>query len=127
MLFEHRGRYEPQLDVTGYGRAAFAVVANCDPYTYAGAVALHVTPQASFELGLDFVAPVEIRPRDIAGLLGGMIRGSGFGSGVLGGHDLDRVEVRCDRPLPLQADGEDLGDVDVAVFEAVRDAVSVLV
>ena len=30
---------------------------------------------------------------------------------VLAGHDLDSFEVRCDRPLPLQADGEDLGDV----------------
>jgi hypothetical protein len=29
-------------------------------------------------------------------------------------------------PLPLQADGEDLGDVTHAVFEAERDAVMVL-
>jgi hypothetical protein len=29
--------------------------------------------------------------------------------------------------MPLQADGEDLGDVVEAVFEAKRDAVSVLV
>ena len=43
------------------------------------------------------------------------------------GHDLDRIEVHCDRPLPLQADGEDLGDVENVVFEARRDAVSVLV
>jgi diacylglycerol kinase family enzyme len=34
--------------------------------------------------------------------------------------------VRCDRPLPLQVDGEDLGDVDEALFEAERGAVSVL-
>jgi diacylglycerol kinase family enzyme len=37
------------------------------------------------------------------------------------------IRVRCDAPLPLQADGEDLGDVTEAVFEAERDAVSVLV
>ena len=30
-------------------------------------------------------------------------------------------------PLPLQLDGEDLGDVDAAVFEAERDALTVLV
>jgi diacylglycerol kinase family enzyme len=35
--------------------------------------------------------------------------------------------VTCDRPLPLQADGEDLGDIEHAVFEARRDAVAVLV
>ena len=46
---------------------------------------------------------------------------------VYSGHDLDRIVVHCDRPLPLQADGEDLGDVETAVFEAMRDAVSVLV
>jgi diacylglycerol kinase family enzyme len=37
-----------------------------------------------------------------------------------------RLEVRCDRPFPLQADGEDLGDVEQAVFECERGAVSVL-
>jgi len=42
-------------------------------------------------------------------------------------HDADRIEARCDTPLPLQVDGEDLGDVDVALFEAERDAVTVLV
>ncbi len=47
--------------------------------------------------------------------------------GVLAGHDLDSFRVRCDRPLPLQADGEDLGDVTEAVFEAERDALAVLV
>ena len=46
---------------------------------------------------------------------------------MLTGADLDRIDVRCDRPLPLQADGEDLGDVEHAVFEAERDALDVLV
>jgi len=46
---------------------------------------------------------------------------------VLSGHDLDHIEVHCDTPRPLQADGEDLGDVHEAVFEAERGAVSVFV
>jgi diacylglycerol kinase family enzyme len=46
---------------------------------------------------------------------------------VLHGHDLDRIVVHCDTPLPLQSDGEDLGDVGSAIFEAKRDAVAVLV
>jgi diacylglycerol kinase family enzyme len=127
MLFEHRGRYEPTLQLVDHGRAAFVVVTNCDPYTYAGDVPLHVTRRASFDLGLDFVAPEQIRPRDLPRLLQAALRGGPYGERVLAGHDVDRLEVRCDRPLPLQADGEDLGDVDHAVFEAVRDAVSVLV
>ena len=53
-----RGRFEPALEVRGLGRAAFALVANTDPYTYAGRVPVHVAPEATFELGLDVVAPV---------------------------------------------------------------------
>ena len=46
---------------------------------------------------------------------------------LVAARDLDRIVVRCDRPLPLQVDGEDAGDVLEAVYEAERDAVTVLV
>ncbi len=26
-------------------------------------------------------------------------------------HDADRIEIRCEVPMPLQLDGEDIGDV----------------
>ena len=45
--------------------------------------------------------------------------------GFIREHDLDRIEMRCDVPLPLHVDGEDLGDVEEVVFEAERAAVSV--
>src|SRR5262249_51793121 len=51
-IARRRGRYEPALEIEGLGRAAFALVANCDPYTYAGGLALHVAPAARFDLGL---------------------------------------------------------------------------
>lgn len=128
MLLERRARYEPRLEIAGSGRAAFLFVANCDPYTFAGPVPLHVAPAARFELGLDLVAPVQVRARDVPRLVAYLLRGRGRldPRKVLTAHDVDRIEVRCDRPLPLQADGEDLGDVETAVFEAERDAVSVL-
>jgi diacylglycerol kinase family enzyme len=129
MLIERRARYEPQLEIEGYGRAAFILVANCDPYSYAGAVALRIAPDARFEEGIDFVAPRRVRARDVPRLARYMLRGKGQleADDVASGHDLDRIVVRCDQPLPLQADGEDLGDVVEATFEARRDAVSVLV
>jgi diacylglycerol kinase family enzyme len=129
MLLERRGRWEPQLEIEGVGRAAFVLVANGDPYTYAGSLPLHVAPRARFELGIDFVAPERVRARDIPRLVAYIVRGRGGLDpvGLLSGHDLDRVVVHCDRPLPLQSDGEDLGDVASAVFEARRDAVSVLI
>jgi diacylglycerol kinase family enzyme len=42
-------------------------------------------------------------------------------------HDADELTVRADRPVPLQVDGEDLGDVEEAQFEAERSALRVLV
>lgn len=126
-LTERRSRFEPELDVDGFGRAAFVLVANCSPYTYAGAVALDLVPGAGFDEGLAFVAPVSLGARDLARVLLLGARGRGFAGGrTLGGRDLDRIVVRCDRPLPLQVDGEDAGDVAEAVYEAEREAVTVL-
>ena len=101
-------------------------MANVNPYTFLKALAIQVAPEAMFEAGLDFLAPVSVTPRTLAPLLFALATGRPARN-ALRGHDLDRVEVRCDRPLPLQVDGEDLGDVTEAVFEAERRSVSVLV
>lgn len=127
MILEHRGRWHPQLEIEGFGRAAFVLVSNGDPYTYVGSTPLRIAPHTKFEEGLDFVAPSRVRARDVPQIVSWILRGNGYADWVLTGHDLDRIEVHCDRPLPLQADGEDLGDFDSVVFEARRDAVSVLV
>ncbi len=128
-LVTQRGRYEPLLDLDGLGRAALVLVANGNPYSYAGPVPLRIAPDARFELGLDIVAPTQVGPLDVPRLVRYMLRGKGQrnASDVIYAHDCDRLVVRCDRPQPLHADGEDLGDVSEAVFEAERDAVSVFV
>ena len=45
---------------------------------------------------------------------------------MLVGHDLDRIVIRCDAPLPAQVDGEDIGDIEEAEIVADRDALTVL-
>jgi diacylglycerol kinase family enzyme len=128
MVLARRGRWEPQVEIEGVGRAAFVFVANGDPYSYAGPIPMRVAPAARFEDGIDFTAPARVRARDVPRLYAAVFTGRGHGRlKLLRGHDLDRIVVRCDRPLPLQADGEDLGDAVEAVFEAKRGAVSVLV
>jgi hypothetical protein len=126
-LAARRGRLEPQLEVGGYGRAAAVFVANGRPYTYANRLALPMAREAEFELGLDLVAPVSLAPVSVLVTVARVLSGRVGGEGFLRGHDLDRIEVSCDFPLPLLADGEDLGDVEQAVFEAERGAVSILV
>jgi len=129
LLASRRGRLEPALEVRGLGRAAFALVANTDPYSFVGSRPLHVAPEARFELGLDVVAPERVTPMNLPRLLRSVFSGRGQAEAddIVYAHDVDRIEVAADRPLPLQADGEDLGDVDVAVFEAERSAVPVLI
>jgi len=122
------GHFEPALEIEGLGEAAFAIVANCDPYTYFGPVPLHFAPEARFELGLDLVAPRKVSPRAVPRFLtyGVLGRGQARARDVLYVHDADRLTIRCSKPMPLQVDGEDLGDVEEAVAEAERGAVVVL-
>jgi diacylglycerol kinase family enzyme len=125
-LAAHGGHIEPSLEVKGLGRAAFAFVANAAPYTYAKRVPLPIAPEADFELGLDVVAPVRVRRRSLVRTAYSVLAGRPREGRVLYGHDLDRIEIVCDHPMPLHADGEDLGDVEEALFEAERGAVAVL-
>ena len=127
VLLESRFRIGPQLEIDGYGRAACLFVANGRPYTYAGPLAVTIAGEADFGGGLDFVAPKQILPSAAPRLAMRGVRGTLKGDPrVLSGHDLDGFAVRCDRPLPLQVDGEDLGDVTEVRFEAERGALSVL-
>jgi len=117
------------LEVNGDSRAALIVVSNDAVFTYAGSTALRFCPESRFELGLDYAALASPGALRIArGFLRAALgRGLGGLPGSVSGHDVDRIEVACDRPCALQADGEDLGNVEEVTFECERDAVSVLV
>jgi diacylglycerol kinase family enzyme len=125
VLVERRGRLEPTLELEGLGRAALVLVANCEPYTYAGPVPVRLVPGASFERGLAVVAPRRVSPLALPLLLPALLAGHPP-RGVLRAVDLDRLVVTSARPVPLQADGEDLGDVDRAELVAERGALTVL-
>ena len=121
--------YGPQLEIEGLGRAGLVFVSNDAVFTYAGPVPLRFSTEARFELGLDVCAPELVKARALGRIVARLVTGRGLVGAprVLALHDADLVRVTCDSPLPLQADGEDLGDVTEAVFEAERGAVSVLV
>jgi diacylglycerol kinase family enzyme len=129
LLLAHRGRLPPALTVLGRGRAAFALVANCDPYTYAGSLPLRVAPQARFELGLDLVAPVELRPSRLPRTAFSLLARPTHTQAdwVIHVHDADEIRIECDGPTPLQADGEDLGDVTDVHVVAERRALRAIV
>ena len=100
-LARHRGRFEPVLEIADRGEAAFALVGNANPYTYAGPIPLRLTPEASFEGGLDLVAPRDVKASDVAPFC--RICRSRPGSGARARRDL-RPRSRPDRdPLARAA------------------------
>jgi diacylglycerol kinase family enzyme len=125
-LAEHRLRFDPLLEIEGHGRAAFALVANADPYSYIGRLPLRLPRGAQLDRGLDLLGPRSFKARSLPGAVRYLLTGRSR-LPLVHLHDVDRIEIRCDRPMPLQLDGEDVGDVIEAVFEAERDAVTVLV
>jgi diacylglycerol kinase family enzyme len=126
---EQRGRFEPTMEVVGVGPVAFALIANGNPYSYVGRLPLRIAPRASFEGGLDLVAPRELKARLLPQVAWWALAGRGQDRSprVLYVHDADELQVVAETPVPLQVDGEDLGDVTQAVFEAERAALRVLV
>ena len=115
-LGRHRFQLEPALEVVDHGRAAFVLVSNGPAYSYAGRIAVRPAPHARFDGGLDLVAPIRLRTRELP-----RFAWYAFGRGdrtkarnLVYVHDADRLEIVCDAPMPLEADGEDLGDVEHA-------------
>ncbi len=126
---------EPQLEVLIAGevvaRGGSVFVAKVHPWSFVGPFALKLAPRATFEGGLDVVVPADMRrrhlPRYATQLL---VTGSqAYRTDRLLAylHDVDEMQVVCSRPMPLHADGDDLGDVEEAVFGVVRNAARVLV
>jgi diacylglycerol kinase family enzyme len=126
---------EPLLEVWLDGklvaRGVSVFAANVHPWSYLGPIALKLAPRATFEGGLDVVVPRDMRRRHLPRyamqllLTGSQARRADKLLTYL--HDVDGVHVVCSRPLPMHADGDDLGDVEEADFGVARDAARILV
>jgi diacylglycerol kinase family enzyme len=91
------------------------VVQNLDPFTYLGERPIRLCPDASLELGLDAVAMRTMRTTAVAGTLARAFSArSPSRRSTIHGHDLHRIVVTADRPVPAQIDGEYLGERDRA-------------
>lgn len=108
-------------------RGAMAIVGNTTPMTYVGRLPLHFMPDASLDTHLDFVAPkqanagftigkfmegMRIKPRSASGIEKLQLR-----------HDVRSLTIECEEPMPVQADGEYLGDRTHITFESLERAV----
>jgi diacylglycerol kinase family enzyme len=110
-------------------QAATVFVANCSPWSFAGPLPLDVAPEATFEGGFDLVVVEAIESRSAPGRIASLLRkkDGDDADGVRRLHDLEQATIRCDHPLPVQVDGELLGEFDQIELGVIRDAARLLV
>ena len=105
-----------------------AVCQNTRPFTYLGSREMNVCPDAQLEKGLDCFAVEDFRTATVLRIVTQTFSSANHvrNPHVLYLHDEQLIEATADRPLPVQTDGEYLGERDRAVFESVPDALSLL-
>ena len=120
-------RWGPNLEHSRDG-LFLAISQKTSPFTYLGSREMHICPDARLEKGLDLLALDTLRTPTVLRIVA-----QTFGSRkhvrnphVLSLHDQERIEVISERPLPVQMDGEYLGDRDRLMLESVPDALSLL-
>lgn len=111
------------------GPFSIAVLANTDPYTYLGSRPLRVTPEASFDRGIDVVGVGRVRAAGLLRILTGVFGRSGSHLHHPAVHhwpDLPAVTLTSARPLPLMVDGDYAGEHREVRVRAVPEALTVL-
>jgi diacylglycerol kinase family enzyme len=131
--FFRTDRRHPALTVTVTGQEPIegvfmAVVSNTAPWTYLGRRPVVMTPEASFDAGLDAVALTHLRTLPTLLVAARLLSRKGIrGRSVLRLPDLSDVTVAASRPQPFEIDGDYLGERDRVRFRAVPDALRVAV
>jgi diacylglycerol kinase family enzyme len=127
-----RFRLDPSMTITVDDsgeqlRGAMVVVGNTTPMTYVGRMPLHFMPDCSLDTHLDFVAPEEANAAFTIGkFMEGLRvkpRGSKSAEKMQLRHDVRSLTIECEEPMPVQADGEYLGDRTHITFASIENAV----
>ena len=108
--------------------ARFVLVANLSPWTYLGARPIDPQPRAVADQALTVYAPTRATLGSLTRLGAALLTSSDLARlpSVWTSSDLPRLELYCDTPLWLQADGEVLGQVTQVAFDHVRAALTVV-
>jgi diacylglycerol kinase family enzyme len=105
----------------------FGIVANTSPWTYFRDHPIVLTPDASFDAGLDLVSAQRMHlPGTIWAASGMLTKGGIRGRATRTYHDLREFRLVCDRPIHLQVDGDYLGEREAATFRAFPNALRVI-
>ncbi|HJR45556.1 MAG TPA: diacylglycerol kinase family protein [Actinomycetota bacterium] len=110
-------------------RSVLAVCCNGRPFTYFKKMPVDVCPEARLDAGLDVFALERIRTGTIPRIAWALLvsRSHVGWRNSLYAHDLQEATIRCDYPLPVQVDGDYLGELDEVQLTLVPAALRLLV
>lgn len=128
---EYRGE-EPTITVQAEGaeprKVLLAICCNARPFTYFGRFPVDVCPEAQLDLGLDLYALTRMRAASIPRVAWAVLvsRGHVNWKTSMYEHDITRVSLSSTKPLPLQVDGDYIGEHRQAEISLERDALTIL-
>jgi diacylglycerol kinase family enzyme len=103
------------------GAMYWCAVSNTSPWTYLGARPVLTNPRASFETGLDVFGLRSLGTASTLLALRKVLAGRGrepTGRIIASLHDLPEFVLAADRPVPVQVDGEYVGEYERVTFSA---------
>jgi diacylglycerol kinase family enzyme len=131
-LTQYRG-VEPMISMT-VGNAepvdvVTAIACNGAPFTYYRGWPVDVCPRARLDKGLDVFGISRIRARMVPRLVYALFVSRSHIRWRTGTyhHDIESVNLEAKMPMPVQLDGDYVGDLDTAELSLVRDGLSLLV
>lgn len=115
-------------DGSQHGPFGISMIGNADPYTFLGERPMRVTPDASFDHGLDLMAIDRVRTPTLLAIVRGVFSGGAHVGGrhVHLWHDEPGFVLRAPEPLPLMVDGDYAGEHRQVTFTSVPKAMAVL-
>ena len=122
-----RVRWGPELE-HDRDRLFMAISQKANPFTYLREREFRVCPDVEMQGGLDLFALDSMKVRTV---LRSLLQALSSGRHVKGRHalylrDQQRIVIESDRPLPVQMDGEYIGERNRLELEVVPDALSVI-
>jgi diacylglycerol kinase family enzyme len=131
-IWSYRGT-DPQMTVTVPGsepvRAVTAVCCNARPFTYFKRFPVDVAPEGRLDAGLEILAIEKIRLVTVPRLAWSLLvsRSHIRWRSVSYWHDVEASTFSADLPLPLQVDGDYLGETTLASLDLVKSSLDLIV
>jgi diacylglycerol kinase family enzyme len=110
-------------------KVLFAIACNARPFTYFGRFPLDACPEASLEKGLDFLGMTTIHASTIPRIVWAVFVSRSHVRWKNSRYitDVSEGSLRATEPMPVQVDGDYVGDVDRAMIRLIPNSLDLLV